>query len=101
MQRRTTEANAAEPEIRVGPSQIERHAEQRDDEDTGRDGRALEVLHLARFRIGERTGSHVETGEPAHATDDEVAETEHVPPAAHSEGEAEDGGRDAERDDVG
>lgn len=71
-----------------------------DEEDAGGDGSSFEVFYLAGGLVRERCGGDVKAGETADAAADEVREANDIPESAEAERETENGGSDAEGNDV-
>src|SRR5262245_15511634 len=94
------QAELAQPEIFPHRALQPRHPEDPDEDQTGRDGRSLVVLHLPRPTRERRRGDVV-PGPTAHAAAHERTQHQRVPYPPHSEREPQDGRGYAEGHDVG
>ena len=90
----------AERERVPDPARGCQRQEQQDQQDARRDGRPLEVGHLARLR-GHGLGRDVVSRQPADPAGDEVEEDHLIEEAAQAHGVAETGGSNPEADHVG
>src|SRR5262245_32917646 len=72
VQGRRSESHRAKPKVVADTIEVERDSEHYHKDNARRNGRALEVLHLARVRVGERFRGDIETRQPTNAANDEV-----------------------------
>ena len=88
----------AERDVLEDPAVVQPVGHEAVERERGRDGRALEVLALARGVLGQRRDGHVEAREAREPAEDEEGQPDRVGKGAEAEREGDHGGCHAEGD---